>query len=125
MCETQSIRYVHYMEHFDFGAVLGVGCICAGHMEQNYEKAKRRENKFKSIAQRRVNWMNATWKESRKDNPYLNRKGLNVVLYETSNRFGYRIKGDVSHKTWRGTGYTSLEEAKLAAFECFWAIEDS
>ena len=33
MCETQSIRYVHYMGHPNYPDVLGVGSVCAGHME--------------------------------------------------------------------------------------------
>ena len=33
MCETQSIRYVHHMEHHDYPDVLGVGRVCAEKME--------------------------------------------------------------------------------------------
>lgn len=33
MCESQTIRFVHHMEHPDYSQVLEVGCICAGHME--------------------------------------------------------------------------------------------
>jgi hypothetical protein len=35
MCESQTIRYVQHMEHPDYPDVLKVGCICAGHMEEN------------------------------------------------------------------------------------------
>ncbi len=44
------------MEHHDYEETLGVGCICAGHMEENYEKAKAREHKLKTEAQQRTNW---------------------------------------------------------------------
>ena len=37
MCETQEIRYVHHMQHPDYPGVLGVGCVCAEHMEEDYE----------------------------------------------------------------------------------------
>ena len=37
MCETQEIRYVHHMEHPDYRESLGVGCICAETMEDDYE----------------------------------------------------------------------------------------
>ena len=43
MCETQEIRYVHYMEHSHYPDQLGVGCVCAGHMEEDYEGARRRD----------------------------------------------------------------------------------
>ena len=44
MCETQRIRYVHYMKHPDYDEVLGVGAVCAGNMEEDYVSgAKTRE----------------------------------------------------------------------------------
>ena len=78
MCETQSIRYVHHMEHPDYGSVLGVGKVCAGHMEEDYRAAQEREKQAKSIADRRTRWMNAQWKESQQGNSYINRNGFNV-----------------------------------------------
>jgi len=54
MCEIQEIRYVHYMEHPDYPDVLGVGCICAGYMEADYEGARRREQSLKSNGRRRT-----------------------------------------------------------------------
>ncbi len=46
LCGRQLIRYVHHMEHPQFGK-LSVGCICAGKMEGDIEGAKRREREFK------------------------------------------------------------------------------
>jgi hypothetical protein len=40
MCESQAVRFVHYMEHDDYPEVLEVGCVCAGHMEQDLEGAR-------------------------------------------------------------------------------------
>ena len=39
MCEKQRIRYVHYMEHPGYPGVLGVGKVCASHMEEDYKSA--------------------------------------------------------------------------------------
>ena len=50
MCETQSIRYVHHMEHSDYDAVLGVGSVCAENMGEDYTAPREREKKAKSIA---------------------------------------------------------------------------
>ena len=86
MCETRSIRYVHHMEHPDYDAVLGVGRVCAGHMEEDYKAAQEGERQAKSIANRRTRWMKAQWKKSLKGNSYINRNGLNVVLYRSSRR---------------------------------------
>ena len=116
MCETQEIRYVHYMEHDNYPEVLGVGSVCAGHMEEDYTAPRQREQRAKSLATRQSRWMNATWRESLKDNPFLNRNGFNVVLYPTSNLWAYRIERRDSGLSWRTTGYLTLEDAKLAAF---------
>ena len=82
MCETQEIRYVHYMEHPGYPDQLGVGCICAGHMEQDYEGALRREQSLKASARRRARWLERTWRRSAAGNRYLNVEGYNVVAYE-------------------------------------------
>lgn len=38
MCETQEIRYVHYMPHPRHPDVLGCGCVWPVHMEDDYER---------------------------------------------------------------------------------------
>lgn len=53
MCESQSIRYVHHMQHADFPQVLQVGCICAGHMEGSLAASSAREASMKSRAGKR------------------------------------------------------------------------
>ncbi|MQT13074.1 hypothetical protein [Segnochrobactrum spirostomi] len=42
MCERQDIRYVPAMQHADYPEILHCGCICAGHMEANVERAAAR-----------------------------------------------------------------------------------
>ena len=122
MCETQSIRYVHHMEHPDYPDVLGAGSVCAGRMEDDYAAAEQREKQAASLAGRRSRWMNARWRQSGKGNPYLNRNGLNVVLYAMGNRWAFRIEQRNSGQVWRGTGYATLDDAKLAAFGRFTAL---
>jgi hypothetical protein len=36
MCESVTIRYVHYMEHDQTTESLAVGCVCAEYMEEDY-----------------------------------------------------------------------------------------
>ena len=119
MCETQSIRYVHHMEHPDYGSVLGVGKVCAGHMEEDYRAAQEREKQAKSIADRRTRWMNAQWKESQQGNSYINRNGFNVVLYRSSDRWAYRIKERQAERSWSKSGFATEDAAKLAAFNLY------
>jgi hypothetical protein len=47
MCEHAEVRYVHVMTHPDYEGELLVGCICAGRMEEDYQRAKERETEFK------------------------------------------------------------------------------
>lgn len=119
MCETQEIRYIHYMEHPAYAEVLGVGCICAGHMAEDYEGARRRELDLKNAGGRRRRWLTRKWKISAKGNPYLNTDGFNIVVFpKLDGSWGGRIED-------RGTGcsvmsqrqYMSEDHAKLAAFD--------
>ncbi len=50
MCETQEIRYVHYMQHPRFEGLIGAGCDCASRMSEDYEGAKDRERVAKNRA---------------------------------------------------------------------------
>lgn len=122
MCETQSIRYVHHMEHPDYPDVLGVGRVCAEHMEEDYVGARQREKQAVSLASRRSRWMNTEWRRSKRGNHYINRNGFNIVLYERFDGWAYRIRQRDSERSWYGARYATLDEAKLAAFECFVAL---
>ena len=54
MCQVQTIRYVHTMEHLEYFTALAVGCICAGNMEGDIEAAKDRERNLKNTTARRL-----------------------------------------------------------------------
>ena len=119
MCETQPIRYVHYLEHSDYPRVLGVGSVCAENMEEDYTAAPEREKKARSLGDRRARWMEAEWRTSRKGNQFINRGGFNTVVYPRANGWTYTITDRESDRTWRGGGSASVDEAKLAAFDRF------
>ncbi|MCH7499247.1 MAG: hypothetical protein IH886_04455 [Nitrospinae bacterium] len=123
MCETQPIRYVHYMAHPDYSDVLGVGCVCAEHMEENYERAKTRERNLKNAAQRKKNWLKRQWRVSQiKGNPYLNTDGYNIVIFKKFHPLGLRWSFRITESE-SETGafsqrlYESEDQAKLAAFD--------
>ena len=83
MCEFAECRYVHYMEHPDYPQVLGVGCVCAEHMEEDYVAPREREKRMRSRASRRSRWLSRQWRTSGKGNPSLNSDGYNIVVYQT------------------------------------------
>lgn len=70
MCESQDIRYVHYMAHPSYPEVLGVGCICGGHMEGDLAASRHREAGMKSRSAKRRRWLSRAWKTSQNGNPY-------------------------------------------------------
>ncbi len=119
MCEIQEIRYVHYMEHPNYPEILGVGCICAGHMEENYEASERRERNLKNAAQRRRRWLDRKWRTSAKGNPYLNTDGFNIVIFRKSDgSWGARIEDRVTGQSVTSRRrHDSESEGKLAAFD--------
>ena len=66
MCETVMVRYVHTMRHADYPDILECGCVCAGHMEEDVDRARRRESDFQNKQKRRQTWLHSSsWHGSR------------------------------------------------------------
>ena len=117
MCEIQPIRFVHYMSHPKYPSELGVGCVCAGHMEGNYAAARDRERTVKNTYNRRRNWLTRKWKISAKGNPYLNTDGFNIAIFTQNKKWAVRITNvETSETVWGRKQYETLDQAKLAAF---------
>jgi hypothetical protein len=81
MCESQTIRYVHHMEHPDYPKVLEVGCVCAGHMEGDISAARTREASMKSRTGKRKRWLFRKWRLSSKGNHWIEADGYRVTVY--------------------------------------------
>lgn len=113
MCGHQIIRYVHHMMHTQY-KVLDVGCICAGKMEGDVEKAKRRENDFKNKEARRQSFKNRNWKKSKNNNSYLKIKDHLIVLYysQRNKTWKYSLDNEFCVKT-----FLTKESAMDASFE--------
>jgi hypothetical protein len=54
MCMVAQIRYVHAMVHDDYPEKLLCGCVCAGNMEGDVDRAAQRDRAAKSDARRRL-----------------------------------------------------------------------
>lgn len=118
MCENQDIRYVHYMEHPEYPGVLGVGCVCAGHMERDYEGARKRETQYRNVAQRRSRWLARRWRTSAKGNLYLRTDGFNITLFRKDAHWSGAITERATDRTvFAKRSYETLDQAKLAAFD--------
>lgn len=119
MCETQDIRYVHHMEHPDYPESLGVGCVCAEHMENDYEGPRRRERALRNAAQRKRRWLSRKWKISTNGNACLNTDGLNITVFQkTPTLWGARIEDRATGRSVSSRHPHKTEDAaKLAAFD--------
>ena len=118
MCEVQEIRYVHTMCHPDYPETLDVGCVCASHMEADYNAPERRERALKNEASRRQRWLNRKWRRSRKGNPFLNTDGFNIVIFRSDNQlWGSRILDrSTDDSVVLKPRHIEEDAAKLAAF---------
>ena len=113
MCGYQIIRYVHHMYHPETGKFLDCGCICAGRLEGDVNKARKREAALKNQLQRKVNFEKKVWKRSKNGNEYLKIKKHLLVLFffSKSSRWGYALDGNFSKKS-----YKTREECIEAIF---------
>lgn len=113
MCGHQVIRYVHHMVHPQFHQI-DAGCICAGKMEGNIERAKQRERDFKNKEARKESFMSRKWKNSKNNNSYLKIKDHLIVLYYSPEykNWKYSLDNKFCEEVFR-----TKAEAKSAAFE--------
>lgn len=130
MCESIEIRYVHLMEHPEYPETLGVGCVCAEHMEGDYVNPKQREKRLRSKASRRKTWPRRKWKVSAKGNLYINTEGFNLTVFPRRDRKGRYWGLSVTHRE-TGVGqfgrrrYPTEEAAKMAALDALlWAKDN-
>lgn len=119
MCESASVRYIHYMMHESYPDSLLVGCVCAGNMEGSYESANTRENTYKKTARRRANWLRLSgWRRSQSGNIYINKDGLNVVVFRQRHYWSFRITHKESDRSkFSKRRYETEPGAQLAAFD--------
>lgn len=113
MCGYQIISYVHHMYHLESGRSLGCGCICAGKLEGDINKARRREADFKNKQQRKINFKKKQWKRSARGHEYLKIKNHLVVIfhYKDSGKWNFALDNVFNKKT-----YNSREECLEAIF---------
>lgn len=98
MCGYQIIRYVHHMYHMESGRSLDCGCICAGKLEGDINKARKREAAFKNKQQRKINFKKKKWKKSARGHEYIKFKNHLIVLFHfmNSNKWKFSIDNKFS-----------------------------
>lgn len=117
MCESQTIRYVHHMQHPDYPEILGAGCICAGNMEGDVAAARGREASMQNRAGKRKRWLTRKWKISVKGNPWINADGYRIAVYSRGGGWAATIVQGNNPPMHGRKNYPTQEQAKLAAFD--------
>ena len=119
MCERQDIRYVHAMQHPDYPGILHCGCICAGHMEEDVVRARRREASMKNAARRRAAWPDRkAWRRSRQGDMVIRDRGFHVTIFERDGGWhGLIQRPATGYKRFSRRVYPSERTAQLAAFD--------
>jgi len=118
MCESQKIRYIHYMEHPDVAGVLACGCVCAGNMEGNISAARERDSLMISRASKRSRWLYRKWRESQKGNEWIEVDGYRVTVFQRAGRWNGVVSSDSENfKQFSRRAYPTSSAAKLAAFD--------
>ena len=110
------------MVHNSYGGTLNVGCVCAGKMEGDIEKAKKRERDFKNREARKESFMNRKWNQSRNGNPYIKIKNHLIVLYKKKGEeiWKYSIDNEFCPEIFK-----TKEDAMHSAFEALEGISNS
>lgn len=118
MCEASEIRYTHTMTHPSYEGPLVVGVVCAGHMEEDLQRARRREREVRNRSARRERWPHSNWKVSKNGNEYRNHAGYSCLIKEWPQGWQLMIKPLPEDEWIRGRKrFATSEEAKLAGFD--------
>lgn len=124
MCGNERIRFVHIVEHDEYDETLGVGCICAEKLTEDYINPRLLEKELRNKASRKARWLTREWRVSRQGNHYLAVDGFNVGIFPDRYKPGkwkYRISYQ-SNSYFSKSSYSSPREAKLALFEAYWQM---
>ncbi len=89
MCGHQIIRYVHVMTHPQYPRKIGAGCVCAGRMEGDTERARERENAFKNRQARLETFLRIPLKRSKNGNEYIKYKNEIITILRDKYKEGY------------------------------------
>ena len=119
MCEVMNIRFVHVMQHDDYPELLHCGCICAGHMEQNKARAKRRDTSMRNRAGRRERFPERKgWRVSAKGTPHIRVDGYHLMVVRRKGGFAVGVTSPgAGDPKWGRKTYKSELDAQLGCFD--------
>lgn len=128
MCETMMIRYVTVLEHNDYADELYCGCVCTGHMTQDYKGARERDRAGKLLMQRRARYpLRKQWRVSDKGTRHIKSDEGHAMVFANNFGDGWKIGVTLKHDgelRWGKRVYRTEHAAKLACFDYLMWLED-
>jgi len=126
MCESSSVRFVHFMSHQHYPDVLEVGCVCAGHMEENHAAARGRDSRMQARATRRMRWLRRRWRTSARGNEWLRSDGYRVTIQQRADGWAVSLAREDTNDVFHGRRrFRTSDAAKLAAFDAITRLGQS
>jgi hypothetical protein len=120
MCESQEIRYVHYMRHPDYSDILEVGSECAELMDLDSREAQRRLREMKNRARRRAKWLDR-WRVSARGNDWRKTGGYRITILPKASGWTFMVVRTADeHQYFAPTAFSTPDQAKLGAFDFIW-----
>lgn len=129
MCEVITIRYVHFMRHEDYPDTLEVGCVCAGHMAEDYVGPARDEKRLRDLARRRKTWDQRSWYKDYDGRgftgaQYLNTEGFHLTVWPQRGVWQIRVGRHGRDPRYGKKRYPTIDAAKRAGLDALlWAKE--
>ncbi len=128
MCETMMIRYVTVLLHADYADELHCGCVCAGHMTQDYKGIRERDHQGRLRVQRRGRYpRRKQWKVSNKGTMHIKSEEGHAMVFANPRGDGWKIGVTPKYDDKIRFGkrvYATERDAKLACFDYLMWLED-
>ena len=120
-CGT-SIRYIHIIHHTEVEDESYCGCICAGHLTDDYVTSKKREKLLRKKSSAMLTWMDSPrWKIARTGNVYRKDKEWLITIFP--NKFGYGFKINFDSQT-QGKIFSTIEDAKRVSLDIYLKLKE-
>jgi hypothetical protein len=92
MCGNDAVRFEHVLRHAEVDHAVGVGCVCAGHMLEDYERPRRRENDLKARLRAVEAFTSREWRRGRRGGFWKEFRGKGFVVLAWKAGDGYAGK---------------------------------
>lgn len=121
MCEVSQVRFVHVMENERYPDHLSCGCVCAGHMAEDFAGAERRDGALRSRAGKRDAFPSRKrWKTSAKGTPHIKVDGYHLMVTRRKDgSFGVGATPPGGDTVWGRKSFATIDDAQKGCFDAW------